>query len=128
MVAGQAALARHASRGSPGPVARLRNRCQTLVVAGIRRQAIARGRRGPATGNGVSPIIAYAAADLIPPDWWWYELNPMVGLIAGFRWALFGADAPTLRMLGLSVAVTLAVFLSGLWYFRRVEDWIADRI
>jgi lipopolysaccharide transport system permease protein len=78
-------------------------------------------------GFFASPV-AYDAADLIPADWWWYELNPLVGLIAGFRWALLGTDAPTLRMLGLSVAVTLAVFVSGLWYFRRVEDWIADRI
>jgi lipopolysaccharide transport system permease protein len=78
-------------------------------------------------GFFASPV-AYAAADLIPPQWWWYELNPMVGLIVGFRWALLGTDALTLRMIGVSVAVTLAVLVSGLWYFRRVEDWIADRI
>ncbi len=78
-------------------------------------------------GFFASPV-AYDPTLKVPATWWWYELNPMVGIIAGMRWALLGTEAPTLRMIVLSVAVTFAVLLGGLWYFRRVEDWIADRI
>ncbi len=78
-------------------------------------------------GFFASPV-AYDPAQHDMSDWWWYELNPMVGIIAGFRWALLGTEAPSVRMLTLSIAVTFTILLCGLWYFRRVEDWIADRI
>lgn len=73
-----------------------------------------------------STPIAYSST-LIPDAWRpWYGLNPMVGVIDGFRWSLLGQSAP----LGISVAVssivTLLLLISGLVYFRRMERSFAD--
>ncbi|MCA9075402.1 MAG: ABC transporter permease [Planctomycetaceae bacterium] len=78
-------------------------------------------------GFFASPV-AYDPSQHNMNNLWWYELNPMAGIIAGFRWALLGTEAPTARMLTFAVGITLLVLAGGLWYFRRVEDWIADRI
>ncbi|MGE3999475.1 MAG: ABC transporter permease [Planctomycetaceae bacterium] len=78
-------------------------------------------------GFFASPVV-YEAGGKVPPDWWWYELNPMVGIIGGFRWSLLGTEIPSLRAIMLAVVVTTVILFSGLWYFRRAEDWIADRI
>ncbi len=56
---------------------------------------------------------------------WLYGLNPMVGVIQGFRWALLGGDPPDLTML-ISVAMVLILLVSGLYYFRRMEKTFAD--
>ncbi|MEO1524586.1 MAG: ABC transporter permease [Planctomycetota bacterium] len=57
-----------------------------------------------------------------------YALNPMVGVIEGFRWSLLGTEAPDWTMVGISLVVMLVVLLSGLVYFRRVETTFADII
>lgn len=54
-----------------------------------------------------------------------YNLNPMTGVIGGFRWALFGQQAPG-SMFWLSATMTLLVFVGGLYYFRRMERVFAD--
>jgi lipopolysaccharide transport system permease protein len=54
-----------------------------------------------------------------------YQLNPMAGVIEGFRWALLGSDRPT-PLIGISSAVVVALLLSGMYYFRRVEKTFAD--
>jgi homopolymeric O-antigen transport system permease protein len=54
-----------------------------------------------------------------------YQLNPMAGVIEGFRWALLGSDHPT-PLIGISSAVVVAFLLSGMYYFRRVEKTFAD--
>ena len=54
-----------------------------------------------------------------------YNLNPMTGVIGGFRWALLGERAPG-SMFWLSAAMTLIVFTGGLYYFRRMERVFAD--
>ncbi len=54
-----------------------------------------------------------------------YNLNPMVGVIVGFRWALIGGPAPN-GMVALASAVMLAVLASGLVYFKRMERTFAD--
>lgn len=56
-----------------------------------------------------------------------YSLNPMAGVVNGFRWALFGTAAPA-QSLWLSVAVSLFLLLSGLFYFRAMERTFADLI
>ena len=58
-----------------------------------------------------------------------YSLNPMVGVIDGFRWAILGGDL-TLLWSGflISVAMTLVLFITGLRYFRRTERTFADVI
>ncbi|MBI5649290.1 MAG: ABC transporter permease [Chloroflexi bacterium] len=70
--------------------------------------------------------VAYSAG-LIPSGPWRlvYGLNPLAGVIQGFRWALLGA-APPDEMLWVSVAVVLVLLVSGLYYFRRMEQTFAD--
>ena len=72
--------------------------------------------------------VAYAA-DLVPAEWRAvYQLNPMAGVIEGFRWALLGQSAPPVEGIAVSAVVTVIVLLSGLAYFRRVERTFADVI
>jgi homopolymeric O-antigen transport system permease protein len=56
------------------------------------------------------------------------SLNPAVGAITGFRWAVAGTPAPTATMLGLGVLMTILIFVSGLWFYRRSEHRFADTI
>lgn len=72
--------------------------------------------------------IAYPSS-LIPGPWRTiYGLNPMAGVVEGFRWALLGTGNPPGGLLLVSAAVTLIVFLSGLYYFRRMERTFADTV
>ena len=72
--------------------------------------------------------IAYAS-DLVPARWQLlYALNPMVGVVDGFRWALLGQE-PSLGISPLISAVVVAILLiSGIVYFSRVEQSLADVI
>ena len=79
-------------------------------------------------GLFVSPI-AFASADV--PERWrtLYALNPMVGIIDGFRWSLLGgrvALAPETVL--ISAIVTVLMIVLGVWYFRRMEHGFADVI
>jgi lipopolysaccharide transport system permease protein len=56
-----------------------------------------------------------------------FSLNPMAGVIQGFRWALLGAPAPGL-LIWPSVALAVALLVSGLFFFKRMEDTFADVI
>jgi len=69
-------------------------------------------------------------SSLVPQRWRaLYGLNPMVGMIEGFRAALVGgASSPDPRMLATSALAVVAIFLSGVVYFRRVERTLADKI
>ena len=55
-----------------------------------------------------------------------YALNPMVGVVEGFRWALLGSQAPAGVLLLISAVVALLVLAGGLLYFRYMEDTFAD--
>jgi lipopolysaccharide transport system permease protein len=57
-----------------------------------------------------------------------YSLNPMVGVIEGYRWALLGADTQPGAMVIASTVVALLMLFSGLLYFQRVESTLADTI
>jgi lipopolysaccharide transport system permease protein len=57
-----------------------------------------------------------------------YSLNPMVGVIEGFRWSLLGTAAPHWTAILTSILVVLTLLVSGLYYFRRVESRFADFI
>jgi len=66
---------------------------------------------------------------IVPPSWRaLYGLNPMVGVIEGFRWALLSSAPPDPRMLLVSSLLASLLFMSGLIYFRRMERTLADRI
>lgn len=54
-----------------------------------------------------------------------YSLNPMVGVVQGFRWALFGGTPPDMTLLVSAIAVLL-LLISGLFFFRRMEKTFAD--
>lgn len=54
-----------------------------------------------------------------------YSLNPMVGVVQGFRWALFGGSPPDMTLL-FSAAAVLILLISGLFFFRRMEKTFAD--
>ena len=69
--------------------------------------------------------VAYPSS-LLPEPWrTLYGVNPMVGVVEGFRWALLGSQPPG-PMLGLSAIVAVALLMSGLVYFRRLEKIFAD--
>ena len=71
--------------------------------------------------------VAYSFS-LVPDQWrWLYGLNPVVGIVQGFRWALIGSDPPGF-LLGISIVITFALILSGSYYFRRAEQRFADLI
>ena len=73
----------------------------------------------------ISPV-AYPST-LVPEPWdAVYGLNPMVGVIEGFRWALLGESDPPGLMLGVSVLMIAALLVGGLLYFRRMERSFAD--
>jgi lipopolysaccharide transport system permease protein len=70
--------------------------------------------------------VAYPSS-LVPAKWrWLYGLNPMAGVIEGFRWALTGHGQPPGIMLAASSAAVLLLVVSGLVYFHAMEGEIAD--
>lgn len=70
--------------------------------------------------------VAYSST-LIPAQWQWlYGLNPMVGVIEGFRWALLGTSWTPGGLVLISTFVVFLVLLAGLVYFHRMEDTFAD--
>jgi lipopolysaccharide transport system permease protein len=73
----------------------------------------------------VTPI-AYPSS-LLPEHWRTiYGLNPMAGVVEGFRWALLGTDTAPGPMLVVSSVVALLLLVSGAFYFRRMEQTFAD--
>lgn len=79
-------------------------------------------------GLYVSPVGF--SAKIIPAEWQLlYNLNPMVGVIDGFRWAILGGESPLyLPGFGLSLVVTAVLLWFGIHTFRRTERSFADMI
>lgn len=72
--------------------------------------------------------IAYPSS-LIPEKWRLiYALNPMTGVVEGFRWALLGTETAPGPMLAVSTTIALIVLITGLFYFRRMERTFADKV
>ena len=75
-------------------------------------------------GMFASPVVY--ASSLVPASLRvWYGLNPMAGVIEGFRWALLGTGAPSAMVL-VSVGMVIVLLVSGMFYFRRMEQYYAD--
>ena len=72
--------------------------------------------------------VAYSIT-LVPESWRAvYGLNPMAGVVEGFRWALLGkAEGPGV-MLAVSVGMVVLILVGGIYYFRRMEDTFADLV
>jgi lipopolysaccharide transport system permease protein len=78
-------------------------------------------------GLYVSPVGF--STSMIPEQWrLLYALNPMVGVIDGFRWAICGTGLLNWESIAVSVAVTVVLLWFGVWYFRRMERSFADVI
>ena len=77
-------------------------------------------------GLYISPVGF--SSDVVPAQWRiLYSLNPMVGVIDGFRWAILGTPLNVMAFV-LSVCVSLGFFTFGIWYFRKTEKTFADVI
>ena len=72
--------------------------------------------------------IAYPAS-MIPEQWKFiYALNPLTGVVEGFRWALLGTgEGPGISLL-ISASIAILLTISGLFYFRRMERKFADMV
>lgn len=71
-----------------------------------------------------SPVVY--ATSLVPAQYQLlYGLNPMAGVIEGFRWALLGT-APPSGVIGLSIVVVLVLLVTGAFYFKKMEQYFAD--
>jgi lipopolysaccharide transport system permease protein len=70
--------------------------------------------------------IAYSGKMLHEPWQSIYGINPMVGVVEGFRWAVLGRGNPPGSVLMISSLVSVIVLVSGLYYFRRMERTFAD--
>ena len=79
-------------------------------------------------GMYISPVGF--SSDIVPIRYrFWYSLNPMVGVIDGFRWSIIGKGA-AIYWPGfiLSIVITILIIIWGFWYFRKTEKTFADRI
>jgi lipopolysaccharide transport system permease protein len=70
--------------------------------------------------------IAYPSSLLEQPWRTLYGINPMAGVVEGFRWALLGTETAPGPMIGVSAAVAVGLLVSGAFYFRRMERSFAD--
>ncbi|MBF2069145.1 ABC transporter permease [Fischerella thermalis] len=79
-------------------------------------------------GLYISPVGF--TSSVVPPQWrLLYSLNPMVGVIDGFRWAILGGDSQIyLPGFTLSVGLVTLLLVTGVWYFRKMERTFADVI
>jgi lipopolysaccharide transport system permease protein len=72
--------------------------------------------------------VAYSS-NLISDKWQLvYSLNPMAGVVNGFRWALLGTDTGPGPEMGISVLISVLILIGGLFYFRNMEKTFADTI
>jgi lipopolysaccharide transport system permease protein len=78
-------------------------------------------------GQYLSPV-AYSSS-VVPGKWkLFYSLNPMAGVIDGFRWCLLGTAAPNWLAMAISTVSVIVLFITGLFYFRKMERTFADII
>jgi lipopolysaccharide transport system permease protein len=79
-------------------------------------------------GLYISPVGF--SSNIVPEQWrFLYSLNPIVGVIDGFRWAILGGESKLyLPGFFLSLGLVLLLLISGIWYFRKMERTFADVI
>jgi lipopolysaccharide transport system permease protein len=72
--------------------------------------------------------LAYSI-DLIPEEWLWlYSLNPLTGILESFRWALLGGEEFPWLSAGLAIIISVVIFFTGSFVFKRMERSFADVI
>ena len=57
---------------------------------------------------------------------WLFGLNPLTGIVEGFRWCLLGTGSRSFSIMVASTIVSFSLFISGVYYFRRMERTFAD--
>ena len=73
----------------------------------------------------VTPVVY--PSSIIPERWQWlYGLNPMAGVVEGFRWSLLNTGSAPGTLIIVSATVVVVLFVGGLFYFRRMENEFAD--
>jgi lipopolysaccharide transport system permease protein len=79
-------------------------------------------------GLYISPVGF--SSNIVPEQWrLLYSINPMVGVIDGFRWAILGSKANIyMPNFLLSIGLVFLLLWSGIWYFRKMERTFADVI
>lgn len=75
----------------------------------------------------ITPVV-YPSSLIEEPWRTIYGLNPMAGVVEGFRWSLLGSPAPPPAMLAASWAAGLVLLVTGFYYFRRMESSFADLV
>jgi len=73
-----------------------------------------------------SKVVAKLQSMGVPP--WLYGLNPMAGVVEGFRWSLLGRTAVPVSLIVASVFAAVVILVSGAFYFRRMEKTFADLV
>ena len=72
--------------------------------------------------------VAYPVS-MVPEKWrWLYSLNPMAGVIEGFRWALLGNQSPDFSVMAISATVVMGLLAAGMVYFKQMERTFADEM
>ncbi len=67
------------------------------------------------------------SSSILPQRWRFVSgINPMAGVVEGFRWGLFGASQPPGRLILVSIAIIIVAIVSGFFYFRKMEPTFAD--
>ena len=75
----------------------------------------------------VTPIVY--SSSVVSPKWQiLYALNPLTGVVEGFRWSLLGIHSLPWQLLAISAGVAIALLITGLVYFRNMERTFADEI
>lgn len=73
----------------------------------------------------MTPVVY--PSSIVPPKWrMWYGLNPMAGVVEGFRYSVLGKAGHPGAMVWVSAAVVLVMLLGGMLYFRKMESSFAD--
>ena len=72
--------------------------------------------------------VAYSSSEIPPQFRFLSALNPMAGVVDGFRWALLGTETAPGPMMAFSIGISILVLVSGLYYFRYMERTFADTI
>lgn len=72
--------------------------------------------------------VAYPASEIPDAMRTIYALNPMVGVVEGFRWALLGNEARPGPEIWISIVIGVVLFITGLYYFRKMERTFADMV
>jgi lipopolysaccharide transport system permease protein len=74
-----------------------------------------------------SPVVY--PVSIVPEGWrTLYAINPMVGVIEGFRWGLLGNESPDVGVIAVSAMVIVGLLIGGLIFFKRMEQTFADVI